>query len=192
MRKFICISAALLFSAGCGQGVPQLSHSGICDGYEAWATSAYVLPWPVGVTHKVAQGNCGAASHMGTQRYAYDIKMDIGTSIVATRAGTVVEFEEGNSDGGGCSKLNFLKIQHSDGTIANYLHLTHNGVLVSLGQSVTQGMAIALSGNSGCSSGPHLHFMVQTNDEKDTVPLTFSNTKANKRGLQQGKEYTAL
>jgi murein DD-endopeptidase MepM/ murein hydrolase activator NlpD len=187
----ILLFIILNFSLGCGDGVPEISHSGICDGYADWSTSAYKLPWPVGVTHEVSQGNCGAASHVGSQRYAYDFDMDIGSAIVASRAGVVLEMEEQYADGGGCSELNYISIRHSDGTIAKYLHLTQNGVLVNVGNSVNQGDSIALSGNSGCSSGPHLHFVVFTSDEKDSVPVTFSNTSINTRGLRAGKSYTA-
>lgn len=181
----------LFLSSGCGQGAPELSHAGICDGYPAWNTSSYKLPWPVGISHEISQGNCGPASHLGAHRYSYDVRMDIGSSIVAVRGGVVEKLEEQYDDGGGCDELNYLSIRHSDGTLAKYLHLTRNGVLVNLGATVNQGDSIALSGNSGCSSGAHLHFMVLTPDEKDTVPVTFSNTTSNARGLISGKNYTA-
>lgn len=191
MKKILPL-LLLFFSVGCGQGVPELSHAGICDGYPEWSTSNYRLPWPVGTSYEISQGNCGPASHLGAHRYSYDVRMDIGTSIVAARGGVVEEAEEQYSDGGGCDELNFINIRHSDGTLARYLHLTNNGVLVNIGATVNQGDAIALSGNSGCSSGAHLHFMVLTPDKKDTVPVTFSNTESNKRGLISGKNYTAL
>lgn len=189
--KTYSVLIATLFVVGCGRGIAQLSHSGVCDGYPDWETSDYKLPWPAGVTHQIAQGNCAGASHIGSQRYAYDIQMDIGTTVIAARDGVVIEAEGSHPDGGGCSQLNQVRIKHSDGTIANYLHLTQNGALVTVGQNVTQGMTIAHSGNSGCTSGPHLHFMVQTPDEKDSMPVTFRNTTTNIRGLQETKEYTA-
>ena len=181
----------LFLTTGCGQGVPELSHTGICDGYADWSSSNYKLPWPVGASYEISQGNCGPASHLGASRYSYDIRMDIGSSVVAARAGVVEKLEKQYDDGGGCDELNYLSIRHSDGTLAKYLHLTKNGVLVNLGANVNQGDAIALSGNTGCSSGAHLHFMVLSPDEKETVPVTFSNTASNKRGLISGKNYTA-
>ena len=66
---------------------------------------------------------------------------------------------------------NYIKIQHVDGTIANYFRLTDNGVLVSAGDLIAQGTPIALSGKTG-ARGPHLHFEVQTIDEKDSIPVT--------------------
>ena len=47
--------------------------------------------------------------------------------------------------------------------MALYSHLKHEGVLVRVGQRVRKGEPIALSGNTGYSTGPHLHFAVQAN-----------------------------
>jgi murein DD-endopeptidase MepM/ murein hydrolase activator NlpD len=190
MKKIFYI-ILFLMAAGCGQGVSELSHNGVCDGYADWNTSNYKLPWPAGASYEISQGNCGPASHLGAHRYSYDISMTIGSSIVAARGGVVESMEEQYNDGGGCAELNYISIRHTDGTLARYLHLTHNGVLVNKGATVNQGDAIALSGNSGCSSGAHLHFMVLTPDEADTVPVTFSNTTSNVRGLISGNNYTA-
>ncbi len=190
MKKIFCIFI-LFILVGCGQGVSELSHNGVCDGYADWNTSSYKLPWAVGASYEISQGNCGPASHLGAHRYSYDVSMQIGSSIVASRGGVVESMEEQYNDGGGCAELNYINIRHTDGTLARYLHLTRNGVLVNVGASVNQGDAIALSGNSGCSSGAHLHFMVLTPDETDTVPLTFSNTVSNARGLISGQSYTA-
>lgn len=192
MKIRLIISGLILTAVACGQGIPQLSHTGICDGYAEWSTSDYVLPWGVGETHEVVQGNCGPASHFGAQRYAYDFKMDIGTQIVAVRDGTVIKVEESFDDGSGCPDSNFVKLKHSDGTVAVYEHLTKNGAQVAVGANVSAGDPIALSGNSGCSTGPHLHFVVFLDeDETDSVPVNFKNTKSNVRGLHAGEKYTA-
>lgn len=86
---------------------------------------------------------------------------------------------------------NYVNVLHSDGTIAGYVHLTRDGALVEVGDSVVQGQVIGLSGDSGSSSEPHLHFHVQQCDGCSTAPVTFRNTTANPRGLVEGDAYTA-
>jgi murein DD-endopeptidase MepM/ murein hydrolase activator NlpD len=190
------LTGALLVSitiplSSCGDGVPGLQGIGVCDGYTNPSTSLYKLPYTPGQTFQVTQGNCGGASHYGKERYSYDISMPIGTQLLAVRAGTVVGRNDGVADGTGCPAVNFIQIQHSDGTIANYVHLTPGGIQVAMGASVTQGQFIARSGNSGCSTGPHLHFSVYASTNGDSVPVTFSNTSIHPNGLRSGKSYTA-
>ena len=61
------------------------------------------------------------------------------------------------------SPHNFVRIVHDDGTMALYAHLKSEGVLVRVGQRVRKAEAIGLSGNTGFTTGPHLHFAVQVN-----------------------------
>ena len=190
--KIIFMLLMTLTSISCGSGVDSIANTGVCDGYNSSSTSAYILPFVAGNKHEVGQGNCSAVSHYSTQRYAYDFSMDIGTSIVAARSGTVSKVQESYEDGSPCPNNNYIEVLHADGSIASYVHLTKNGALVSLGDVVSQGQAIAQSGNTGCSTAPHLHFVVWKNsDYTDSLPVTFSNTVENDRGLKAGKEYTA-
>lgn len=176
----------------CGKGLNQLGHQGLCDGYVAWNTSDYVLPYPIGESYLVSQGNCSSISHINYQRYAYDIVMEVGTAISAVRAGIVLDLKEDEIDGNGCPEANYVRILHGDDTVANYYHLTTNGALVSVGDNILQGDAIALSGNTGCSTAAHLHFMVtKTRYSYDTVPVTFQNTNSNPRGLKAGSKHLA-
>jgi murein DD-endopeptidase MepM/ murein hydrolase activator NlpD len=166
--------------------------------------SPYVLPWEIGKTFKVGQGNCTDGSHsLGQVQYAYDIDMPIGTNIVAMRSGTVVKVIENFKDletgtVGAIDEANVINIKHADGTEAQYVHLTQNGALKNEGDNVTQGEIIALSGNTGKSTGPHLHFHVlqALNECEDTdprenytwyscnsIPLTFKNTSVHCHGL---------
>lgn len=182
----------LLSISGCGEGSDIITHSGECDLYNASASSLYNLPFAAGDSHQVSQGNCSSVSHFGAQRYAYDFVMDIGTTIVATRAGQVIEIEESFANGNGCPNDNHVYIQHNDGSVAGYIHLTKEGVSVAVGDSVTQGQTIGSSGNTGCSSSPHLHFVVfKDRSRADSVPVTFKNTTAHNRGLRAGEKYTA-
>jgi len=149
----------------------------------------------------VVQGNCTSPevnefnSHqaMGPWAYAYDFLMPVGTPVVAARGGTVVWFTDGFGDTQG---NNALIIEHDDGTFSGYGHLRRNGVSVEVGQFVAKGGRIASSGTSGTDT-PHLHFQVSPCTEMDTLackslPVTFSNTSANERGLIRGRSYGAM
>lgn len=189
MKNFFYI-LSLFFLTNCGKGIDEVGHNGICDGYGPAETSNYILPYPTGTSVKVTQGNCSATSHNGKSRYAYDFAMDIGNQIVAIRAGTVIEVEESKEDGNGCSSgANFVRIRHTDNSEAIYVHLTKDGVIPTVNQVVNQGDYIAISGNTGCSGGPHLHLQVEIND--DSIPITFSNAGNNPRGLIDGSSYLA-
>ena len=95
-------------------------------------------------------------------------------------AGLVVSMRE-DSDKGGLkpemlSEGNYIIIQHSDGTHANYWHLKKNGALVNPGDTVQQGQVIGLSGNTGYSAFAHLHFEV-VDPEKGQIPTRFNTNK---------------
>jgi murein DD-endopeptidase MepM/ murein hydrolase activator NlpD len=114
----------------------------------------------------------------GLQAYAFDFVRDEnhdgvgegGQKVLAARGGTVyafVESETGNSWGGGNPPGykgvgNFLVIKHTDGTFGVYWHLSKDGVLVNLGDTVKRGDLVGLSGNTGNSSTAHIHFDVRT------------------------------
>ncbi len=73
-------------------------------------------------------------------------------------------------------EANFVQIMHDDGTYAIYAHLQLDTVRVKPGQRVARGEYIANSGNTGFSSGPHLHFAVLRNVglRSESVPVTFA------------------
>lgn len=178
--------------------LPPPDPSTSCSNYPDQATSPYVLPYPVGKTYTVLQANCTRGGHQGKARYSYDFTMPIGTGVTAARAGTVrlviEEFADGNAT---LFEANLVRIDHGDGTFADYVHLTMNGALVEDGDTVQQGDSIALSGNTGLSSGPHLHFSVNlfndcvAGEGCETLPVTFSNTRPHPAGLVEGERYLA-
>lgn len=194
LKIFYILKLALFFIliTSCGQGVDMITHKGVCEGYAVQDESDYDLPYASGDSYEVTQGNCSAVSHYGDQRFAYDFDMPINTELIAVRAGEVIEVEEGFEDGNGCPDDNHVFIEHSDGSIAAYVHLTKDGADVAVGDVVAQGDVIGRSGDTGCSSGPHLHFHVwKDGRKKETVPVNFKNTMANSRGLVRGKKYEA-
>jgi murein DD-endopeptidase MepM/ murein hydrolase activator NlpD len=162
--------------------------------------TVYALPFQKGMSHVVAQGYGGSESHFaGTDKeFAIDFRMPIGTSVRAARAGQVIA-TKADSNVGGMDPAqfkyaaNYIMIRHSDGTYGSYQHLQQNGVLVRLGQMVSAGDAIGLSGNTGMSTGPHLHFEVFVPiDSKNakTIPVRFQTTTGIQERLQQGCTYT--
>jgi murein DD-endopeptidase MepM/ murein hydrolase activator NlpD len=100
--------------------------------------------------------------------------MKIGTVICAARGGLVTELKE-DSDKGGLNDLylsqgNHVIIKHSDGSTAYYWHVQFNSVLVNVGDTVKKGAKIALSGNTGYSAFPHLHFQVKDINGSEILP----------------------
>lgn len=136
----------------------------------------YPLPWRGG-PFRLTQGANGQYSHFTPKgRYAVDIAMPEGTPIVAARGGMVVKIENEQSGRGNNPAGNFVRIMHDDGTMGVYLHLMKGSVAVREGQRVESGTRIARSGNTGNSTGPHLHFVVQRNVglAVESIPFDFS------------------
>ncbi|EWC43209.1 peptidoglycan DD-metalloendopeptidase family protein [Pseudomonas stutzeri] len=136
----------------------------------------YPLPWRGG-PFRLTQGANGQYSHFTPKgRYAVDIAMPEGTPIVAARGGMVVKVENEQSGRGRNPAGNFVRIMHDDGTMGVYLHLMKGSVAVREGQRIETGMRIARSGNTGNSTGPHLHFVVQRNVGLaiESIPFDFS------------------
>ena len=95
----------------------------------------------------------------GDRRFHYGIDLAArkGTPIVATRSGTVSTATYDSAAG------YYVAINHHDGFVSKYLHMTH--YIVSPGQSVSAGQVIGYVGSTGASTGPHLHFSIQYNGE---------------------------
>ncbi len=162
------------------------------ENYPEQSTSPYILPYPVGFSFVVGRGNCTDGSHSEDQNYAYDFDTPIGTTIISSRAGMVIAIEEMFIDGNRTSgEENFVLIEHSDGTVAGYFHLTLDGVLVDVCSSVSQGDIIGMSGDTGDSSEPHLHFEVLECQDCDSLPINFVNTRPHTNGLIEGENYEA-
>ncbi|MFC4687016.1 M23 family metallopeptidase [Epilithonimonas pallida] len=120
----------------------------------------YDLPYAKGKMFAIIQGYNGEYSHKNQN--ALDFEMPEGTEVLAAREGIVMLLKQDSNtgcDNEACAKdANFVNILHSDGTMGSYVHLKFNSLKVNRGDKVEKGQAIALSGNTGWSTGPHLHF----------------------------------
>ncbi|MBD1550244.1 peptidoglycan DD-metalloendopeptidase family protein [Pseudomonas typographi] len=171
------LTLATLEARDAGQPMHYQPNFSYYLGDPALATQGYryALPW-LGGPFRISQGANGPYSHTGPKgRYAIDIAMPEGTPIVAARAGVVVKVENDQSGRGNDPAGNFVRVLHDDGTMAVYLHLLRGSVVVREGQPVAVGEALARSGNTGNSTGPHLHFVVQRNTglALESIPYQF-------------------
>ncbi|MFF6878084.1 MULTISPECIES: peptidoglycan DD-metalloendopeptidase family protein [unclassified Streptomyces] len=116
----------------------------------------------VSTSYQANSGLWSSGSHTGVDFHAAS-----GTSVHAVGAGTVVEAGWGGSYG------NQIVIKMNDGTYTQYGHLSSAGV--SVGQQVTPGQQIGLSGATGNVTGPHLHFEARTSPEygSDIDPVAY-------------------
>jgi murein DD-endopeptidase MepM/ murein hydrolase activator NlpD len=158
----------------------------------------YTLPYPRGITRQIIQGFHGKFSHTGQYDHAIDWAMPVGSPVCAARDGLVVKIKADSDQGGPTrdfiDKANFISILHSDGTIGVYNHLQREGARVTVGQRVKAGDLIALSGNTGFSSQPHLHFHVCSPLDGEivrTFPIKFRVSPTAAIYLVEGQSYTA-
>lgn len=166
-----------------------------CGPYPDPRTSPYILPYKIGTSSRLHQGNCAISHREGTPaQFAYDFIMEIGTEVIAMRSGVVRLVEERHADHLGRGFTNYMSIVHEDKTEAYYMHITQNGALVSSGQFVEQGQVVALAGHSGSISPVHhLHAVVYDPKAEVSIPFTFRNIQP--RGtawLLPGQRYKAL
>jgi murein DD-endopeptidase MepM/ murein hydrolase activator NlpD len=161
----------------------------------------YGLPYPHGLTFAVLQGFHGAFSHRGSNEYAVDFNCPVATPVVAARPGIVVAVNA-SAQGSGATpeflddkRANFVIVQHDDGTLGEYMHLSPSGVEVHPGQRVARGQELALSGNTGFSSTPHLHFQVMTATDdglsKRSFPFELAIRPKQASAPIQGQRYSA-
>jgi murein DD-endopeptidase MepM/ murein hydrolase activator NlpD len=144
-------------------------------------TEPYRAPFALSQMFMVTQAYPDHVSHGDpASAYAVDIAMPVGTQIYAARAGTVIEvasqFFEATQDLKKANQANIVRVLHPDGTMAIYAHLNWDSIRVRPGQIVKRGEYIADSGNTGVSTGPHLHFAVQRNAGlmHESLPIEFA------------------
>ncbi|MEU2546077.1 LysM peptidoglycan-binding domain-containing M23 family metallopeptidase [Streptomyces roseolus] len=128
------------------------------------AATGWVAPVSGGVStpYRASGSMWSSGYHTGA-----DFIASSGTTVRAVGAGTVV------SAGWSGAYGNEVVIKHADGNYSQYAHLS--SLAVSAGQSVSGGQQIGLSGSTGNSTGPHLHFEIRTSPSygADIDPLAY-------------------
>jgi len=156
------------------------------------------LPYALSSAVRVSQAYPVVKTHGDpASQYAVDFVMPVGTDVFAARDGVVIEvasdfFESGTDYEVDGPRANVVRILHADGTMALYVHLNWNTIRVVPGQRVRRGEYLADSGNTGFTTGPHLHFVVQRNEGGAlvAVPLEFAGPNGPET-LVTGETYTA-
>ena len=171
-------------------GDPMATHN---------APEGYRAPFPLGLDFPVSQAFPDVLTHQTLDsQFAVDIAMPVGTDVLAARGGVVFAVEANNYRGGldrdrDGPMANVVHIVHDDGTFSLYAHLNWNSIRVQPGDRVNAGQYIADSGNTGYSSGPHLHFAVQQNTgfSVESLPFVFRGSNASQVVPATGKALTA-
>ena len=143
--------------------------------------AVYQPPFPSNLTFPVSQAFGGEFSHTNKQnQYAVDIAMPVDTPIHAARSGKVIEvnsdFYNRGTKKAYKTRANSVRILHDDGSMAIYAHLALERATVYPGLKVSSGQLIGFSGNTGFTTGPHLHFAVQVNKGMELVSVPFKFT----------------
>lgn len=124
-----------------------------------------VMGQPI-ITSKFDMERVHPIDHKPLPHYGIDYGVPMNTFVYTTANGRVVDVWQDEKCGKG------LKIQHDDGTYAVYCHLENS--LVSTGDKIMAGCAVALSGNSGGSTGPHLHYGLKNKYDKFIDPSDYT------------------
>ena len=170
-------------------GVPGAEHA---------PKGPYRAPFANARSFMVSQAPPDHFTHIDpSSRYAIDFAMPEGSAVHAAREGVVINvahrFYRGGLAPSNQDEANFVQILHDDGTNAIYAHLQMDSIRVRPGQRVARGEYIANSGNTGFSSGPHLHFAVLRNAGLRTVsvPVTFAGPGRAVAAARTGAPLTA-
>jgi murein DD-endopeptidase MepM/ murein hydrolase activator NlpD len=160
---------------------------------------AYRAPFSIAGAFSVTQAFPTSITHVTRDSYyAVDIAMPVGSDIHAAREGVVFEvastnFRSSIGPAKDFAAANVVRVLHSDGTHAVYAHLNWNSIRVRPGDVVERGEFIAESGNTGFSTGPHLHFAVLRNRGLgvESVPVVFEGPRQQTTVPKTGMTLTA-
>jgi hypothetical protein len=162
----------------------------------------YHLPYSQGESWKTTQGNNesgGYYDHTDRLAYAYDFSAGPGKCVVAMKSGYIYDiYDRGLGQTTSLSPGNYITITHGRNEYSHYFHLKTGTFVVSPGQFVEQGQALAIVGNSGYAfsntpgdgGGTHVHVQVTRSPTlpAQTVPFVFDEVpKRNPAGPPPGQ-----
>ncbi|WP_314225407.1 M23 family metallopeptidase [Streptomyces zaehneri] len=176
LRTRVAVGAAALgASVVLGSGVASAAAPAAAPAAAKTAASAASWIDPV-KKYTLSAGYAQAGAMWQSTHSGQDFAVPSGTKVMAAHGGTVVK-AGGNGAGDGPAYGNAIVIKHANGVYSQYAHLSH--ISVKVGQIVKTGQKIALSGNTGNSSGPHLHFEIRTTANYGSAinPVTFLHSK---------------
>jgi murein DD-endopeptidase MepM/ murein hydrolase activator NlpD len=156
----------------------------------------FSLPFPKNRSYKIIQGYNGSYSHnTDFSRYAIDFSLKIKDTVCSASDGYIVgvikDYEFGGTTIEWIDYSNYITIYHpKSGLFTEYAHLNKNGSFVKVGDTVTKGQPIGLSGMTGYTTVPHLHFNVLVPDKKGGLVSTDFEFEEGYKGSELTKNTT--
>ncbi len=160
------------------------SEPGAPTRIEVRAPHTKLTPFPVPAAHVSSEFGARAAPKAGasTNHRGMDLAVPTGTPVQAQATGKVVSARDEGKLG------NTVRVDYGNGVVAIYGHLS--SMDVKPGDIVSAGQGLAKSGNSGNSTGPHLHYQLMVNG-KATNPRTYNGTVGGTFEAEQSQEQAA-
>lgn len=147
----------------CYRDFPPIIKGAGLNGFAAQSTGRQCIAWPLAVHTLTA----GWYYSDGSLHRAIDLRAAVGTPVYAAEDGTVATAYSWSgvvTSGDTNSYGNMVRIDHADGLATLYAHL--DMISVNAGQAVRKGQLIGRTGNTGNSTGPHLHFEVRLQGQR--------------------------
>ncbi|MER8160730.1 M23 family metallopeptidase [Streptomyces sp. NPDC094472] len=172
----LALGAGTAFAVGAGEAPAAPSVKQVAakaPAKKAPAKKAPAKDWQTPVDKFSIGAAFGLAGNLWSHNHSgQDFVVPTGTPVHAAHEGVVVKAGP-NGGGDGPAYGNAIVIKHDNATYSQYAHLSR--IDVRIGQTVTEGQQIGLSGSTGNSTGPHLHFEIRTTPNYGTAvePLKF-------------------